>query len=32
MLIGQDFDKLEVELFGLIIQEPNGIDVFKISN
>ena len=25
MLIGQDFDKLEVELFGLIIQEPNGV-------
>lgn len=25
MLIGQDFDKLEIELFGLIIQEPNGV-------
>lgn len=25
MLIGQDFDKLEMDLFGLIIQEPNGV-------
>ncbi|MFM7681874.1 MAG: DUF6962 family protein [Bacteroidota bacterium] len=25
MLIGQDFDKIEIELFGLIIQEPNGV-------
>ena len=25
MLIGQDFDKLEIQLFGLIIQEPNGV-------
>jgi hypothetical protein len=25
MLIGQDFEKLEIELFGLIIQEPNGV-------
>lgn len=25
MLIGQDFDKLEIELFGFIIQEPNGV-------
>lgn len=25
MLIGQDFDKLQIELFGFIIQEPNGV-------
>ena len=25
MLIGQNFDKLEIELFGFIIQEPNGV-------
>jgi predicted membrane channel-forming protein YqfA (hemolysin III family) len=25
MLIGQDFEKIELELFGLIIQEPNGV-------
>lgn len=25
MLIGQDFDKIEIEVFGLIVQEPNGV-------
>jgi hypothetical protein len=25
MLIGQDFEKIQIELFGIIIQEPNGV-------
>ena len=25
MLIGRDFDKIEIELLGFIIQEPNAV-------